>query len=74
MVNWCFQKFLENFPGVAVLEAIFLWTLSYVTKLFRETGCVDRISGSRTLTKPTLKMVMDDNSHTSLRRKLKTDV
>ena len=43
----CFQELREKFLGVAVVEANFLKTLNYVTKLFREIGCIKRKSGSK---------------------------
>ena len=49
----CFQEFREKFPGVAVLEANFLRTLSFAKQVFHESGTTKRKSGSRILTKRT---------------------
>ncbi|RZC34208.1 hypothetical protein BDFB_015258, partial [Asbolus verrucosus] len=70
----CIREFCEKFPNVAVIESNFLNTVSYLVRLFRETGSIHRKSGSRRPTKRTsetvenVREIMQGNPHTFLKR------
>ncbi|KAL1498412.1 hypothetical protein ABEB36_009218 [Hypothenemus hampei] len=53
----CFREFREQFPEFAVDELNFTKTLKYVVTLFRETGSIQRKSGSGRPKKRTLDTI-----------------